>query len=253
MFKGENGILLYVSTLISIFIICGKDLVRLALNTVSLMIDCFQNLCLFIKKVFSDSDIIYKRIINSSYRKLACLSLVSFLPMAIIATIGTQIVNSASKSILIIGVVLLTEGTVCLIADALPKGIKTPKHITYGEALIVGLCQSVGLIAGISGIVVTYTMSVYLGFRKDMAIRYSMILAMQTAFVGILIKLSDYNITNVTPEGIVKGLATLVGITFLCFICIRIIQLTIQKDKIKYLAYICYGTGICAVLLSVLK
>lgn len=255
--------MLYLGTLVTLFIFCGKDIARLATETVGIVMDCFANMILFAKRVFSGTPHRYKRIIKSAYRKFAVLAVVSVMPTCMVCIMGKGLIESASNSLIIIGAGLLVCGTVLLIGNVLQSERissqhvystgKTPKHVTYIDALLMGLCQSVALLPGISCLILAYTMGLYRNFRKDFAMKYSLIMLTQVSLIKLISSLIRWDTDSVNAVSILAALVKLCGAIIVSFVFIRTIHLIIEKNRLKEFAYLCYGAGMVVIITHIAK
>ena len=94
-------VLLHIGTLAAICIVYYKDVLKMIVEGIGIIRDCFINLIRFIGNKTGKTDEPYLRIVNSSYRKLVVLIIVSTIPTGIIGVVGKDVVEMASEILLI--------------------------------------------------------------------------------------------------------------------------------------------------------
>lgn len=116
--------------------------------------------------------------------------LVSFLPTATIGFLLYKIIKSIffESNTLMIGVFFAVGLVFILVELLVKKGVFTPKKsllsLSYKDAVIIGLLQSMAVIPGVSraGIVILGTL--VMGYKRDEAAYYSFLLAIPTIFAA---------------------------------------------------------------------
>ena len=87
-------VLLHIGTLAAICIVYYKDVLKMIVEGIGIIRDCFINLIRFIGNKTGKTDEPYLRIVNSSYRKLVVLIIVSTIPTGIIGVVGKDVVKN---------------------------------------------------------------------------------------------------------------------------------------------------------------
>lgn len=123
----------------------------------------------------------------------------NFLWMIIVASIpagifGLLINNYVEKNfhfILLIALNLAVFGWLLWYADKRAKTDLTPSALTYKKAFIVGLFQSIALIPGVSRSGITIIGSRLIGFEREVAARFSFLIATPAIVGAFMLKLPD--------------------------------------------------------------
>lgn len=110
--------------------------------------------------------------------------IVAFLPTAVVGFIFYQIIkNFLMESLLVIALALLIGGIIIIIFEA-GKGKRTADNgsdlITYKEAFLIGLCQSVAIIPGVSRAAATIIGGLSLKLSRKTIVEFSFLLAVPT-------------------------------------------------------------------------
>lgn len=121
-------VLLHIGTLAAICIVYYKDVLKMIVEGIGIIRDCFINLIRFIGNKTGKTDEPYLRIVNSSYRKLVVLIIVSTIPTGIIGVVGKDVVEMASEILLIPGICLILTAVLLFIADQYQRWRKIAKE-----------------------------------------------------------------------------------------------------------------------------
>jgi len=108
----------------------------------------------------------------------------AFLPTAVVGFIFYQIIkNFLMESLLVIALALLIGGIIIVIFEA-GKGKRTGDNgsdvITYKKAFLIGLCQSVAVIPGVSRAAATIIGGLSLKLSRQAIVEFSFLLAVPT-------------------------------------------------------------------------
>ena len=118
----ETGLLfdvmLHVGTLVAICIVYYKDIVRLVIEFVGMLIDGVYNLVTWIRKL-RGKDGAYRHVIYNSYRKMVMLVIVSTIPTGIIGYVGADLVTAASEVLIVPGICLIITAALLFVSNYL--------------------------------------------------------------------------------------------------------------------------------------
>lgn len=120
-------VLLHIGTLIAVFVVYYRDIIRLIRELVLLITDCFHNIAVWIGRHRGQHGK-YRRIIHNSYRKLVLMIFVSTIPTGVIGYVGRDFVEAASGILLIPGICLMITSGLLFISDFAPDGTKKPRQ-----------------------------------------------------------------------------------------------------------------------------
>lgn len=243
-------ILLHVGTLIAVFIVYWKDIVKLIAEGFGIIRDSFINTFRFASNTFSKKETKYIHVINSSYRKFVMLVIVSTIPTAIIGLLIENIIDVVKTDLLIVGICLLITACLLLISDMQTGGNKKPKNVTYSNAFVIGMCQGVATLPGISRSGTTITACLISGFDRKFAVKYSFIMSIPAILGAAVLSLKDFfaDIGNCPYIGqYIVGMlvAAVVG-----FFSMKFLIVLIGNRKFKYFAYYCILAGIVSIVLK---
>jgi len=243
-------ILLHVGTLLAVFVVYWNDIKKLIIEGLGIVGDACINLFSFILNLFSEDKKEYRKVINSSYRKFVMLIIVSTIPTGIIGVLIGDIVDAIKSDLLIVGVCLLITSCLLLIADRHDGGTKKPKNVTYSNAFVIGMCQGVATLPGISRSGTTITACLLSGFDRKFAVKYSFIMSIPAIMGAAVLKLKDFfagigDCPYVGQYAVGTIVAAVVG-----FFSMKFLILLIGNNKFKYFAYYCMFAGAISIILN---
>lgn len=240
-------VLLHIGTLFAVFIVYFKDIMKMIVEFFCLIRDCFYNLVYFFKNHFGNGEEAYIRLVSNSYRKLDLLVIVATIPTAIIGIVDSDFVEMASELLIIPGICLILSGVLLLVADHTKEGDKTPKQITYSNAFIIGICQGVATLPGLSRSGTTITACLVSGFRRTLAVKFSFILSIPAIIGSLVFELKDIELSLVTSADMVNYVIGMLVAGIVGYICIKMMLLVVRKKKFTGFAIYCMILGAISV------
>ncbi len=246
--KMTFDILLHVGTLIAVFICYWADIKKMVVEGVRMLIDCVANAITFFSNRFKGEEEEYRTIITGSYRKFVLLVIVSTIPTGIIGFLGKDLVEKAGENMLIIGVCLLITACLLMIADRTVPGKKTPKNITYKNAIGIGIAQGIATLPGISRSGMTITTCLISGFDKRFAVKYSFIMSIPAILGAAVLDIKDMFSESITASEVGCYVVGMAFAAIVGFICIKFVLALVRNRKFKYFGIYCIAMGFLALI-----
>ncbi len=241
-------ILLHVGTLIAVFVVYWADIKKMIVEGVKILMDCLANIGMLFSNTFGGGNKRYRRIVSGSYRKFVILVLVSTIPTGVIGFLGKGLVEKAGQNMLIIGVCLLITACLLFIADRTVPGKKTPKNITYPNALGIGVAQGIATLPGISRSGTTITACLLSGFDKRFAVKYSFIMSIPAILGAAVLDIKDIFSESISAGEAVNYVAGMLAAAVVGFICIKFVLVLVRNRKFKYFGIYCIVMGLLAIV-----
>lgn len=120
-------------------------------------------------------------------RRLFLLLVVASLPVAVVGLLVRDHIDVAFASPYIPGIMLLVTGLILWYADrARPTG--SLEHVTYKNAIWMGLGQALSLLPGLSRSGTTMATGIYTGIDRQAAARFSFLMAVPAIFGATLVE-----------------------------------------------------------------
>ena len=240
-------VLLHIGTLIAIVVVYWRDVYKLIVELIHIIIDLIYNLIAWIKELRGER-VPFRRIVCSTYRKFVVLVVVATIPTGIIGYVGRDFVTAAETILFIPGLCLIITAVILFLSDRAPAGKKGPRQISYTNAFIVGIVQGLATLPGISRSGSTIAASVFLGFRREFAVKFSFLMSIPAILGALVLELhgaASMEITGAMARNYVVGMivSAVVG-----YIAIKLMLVIVKKRKFTYFSIYCLVIGVISLI-----
>ena len=240
-------VLLHVGTLAAIVAVYWRDVYKLVREFIMIIIDLIYNFIAWIKE-FRGTKVKFRRIVRNRYRRFVVLVVIATIPTAIIGYIGRDFVAAAETILFIPGLCLIITAVVLFLSDRIGDGRKGPGQVSYTNAFIVGIVQGIATLPGISRSGSTIAASVFLGFRRTFAVKFSFIMSIPAILGALLLELhgaSEVDITGAMMRNYVIGMivSAVVG-----YIAIKLMLAIVRQRKFTYFSIYCLIIGVISLI-----
>lgn len=232
-------ILLHIGTLIAVFAVFYKDIIKLIKEGFGIIFDFIRSVIGLIRGRK------WKRVIRSGYRKFVMLIIISTIPTGIIGVLLKDLVEECAKTLIMPGIFLIITACILFIADRAKEGDKTPKDATYRDALIIGTSQGIATLPGISRSGTTITMALLCGFEKRFAIKYSFIMSIPAVMGAAVLEIKDVVETKASLEPAYFVGMIVAAITG--YAAIKIMLNVVKNKRYIFFSVYCLIAGIVAI------
>jgi len=177
---------------------------------------------------------------------IATLPLVAVLPI-------NDLVEQLYYNTMFIGVIFLLTGCMLFISDKLQPGNKTSRSMRVRDALLIGLCQCVATVPGLSRSGTTITAGVAVGLDRAFAVKFAFLMSIPAILGANILTL----VKTLIEGGIEWGLMPvyLVGMATAAvsgIIAIGLVKFITNKGKFGSFAYYCWTVGLATIILSLI-
>lgn len=115
---------------------------------------------------------------------------VATLPLLLILPINDML-ESLYYNNFFIGVALVLTGCMLYVSDRMTQGKKTGGNMTVLDAVIIGLCQCVATVPGLSRSGTTITAGIATGLRRDFAVKFSFLMSLPAVLGANILSFAD--------------------------------------------------------------
>ena len=229
-------VLLHLGTLISICVVYWKDIVSMFFEVLG-----FVNL----------GPLAGKKKERYPAARLFLMIVLATLPLVLILPIKDSIEGLYYKSIFI-GVMLILTGFMLHVSDRMVQGGKTEKNMSMLDALLIGVCQCVATIPGLSRSGTTITAGLATGLKREFAVKFAFLMSLPAVLGANLLSFVD-----AAQEGIdwASVPAYLVGMAVAMVTGIGSISLLkriSRSGRFGGFAYYCWVVGALAIILTMI-
>lgn len=173
------------------------------------------------------------------------------LPLVLILPVHKMIETLYYHNVFI-GIALVLTGCMLFVADRMKPGTKSAGGMTISDALIIGLCQCVATIPGLSRSGTTITAGIATGLEREFAVKFSFLLSIPAVLGANIVTLIDafqqgVDIANVPAYLLGMVAAMLSGIG-----AISLVKRIAAKGKFGGFAYYCWVMGVLSIILTMI-
>lgn len=236
-------VLLHVGTLLAICVVYYRDIWKMIVEGCCIVRDVVVNIVIFFRNKIKKESEPYRRIVNSSYRKLVMLIIVSTIPTGVIGFFGRDVVAMASEILIVPGICLIVTAILLLIADHTKDGNKLPKSVTYTNAFGVGIAQGIATLPGLSRSGTTITACLLSGYQRNFAVKYSFLMSIPAILGALVLELKDMTGVEVSGTEIAYYIVGMLIAAVVGYICIKTMLVIVRKKKFTVFAIYCLLVG----------
>lgn len=182
--------------------------------------------------------------------RLLLMIVLATLPLGLILPVKDYI-ERLYYSTVFIGIALILTGAMLYVADRAPRGRKTGRTMGVWDALLVGVCQAVATVPGLSRSGTTITAGLVTGLDRRFAVKFSFLISIPAVLGANLLSL-----VKAAKEGIDWSLlpAYLLGTLVAAavgYLAIWMVRYIAGKGKFGWFAYYCAAAGVITLILSI--
>ena len=229
-------VLLHLATLISILIVYWKDIVSMTYEALA-----FVNI----------GPLAGMPRERYPAARMLFMIVMATLPLFLILPIKDMLETLYYHNIFI-GIALVLTGCMLYVSDKMTPGKKTERNMTVLDALIIGLCQSVAVVPGLSRSGTTITAGIATGLRRDFAVKFSFLMSLPAVLGANILSIVDavqegIEWSNVPAYLIGMAVALVAGIA-----SINLLRYISSKGKFGGFAYYCWVIGVLSIILTMI-
>ena len=179
--------------------------------------------------------------------KFSLKIILSMIPAAVVGVLFDEEIESLfDGNILFVGLMLIITALLLWLAD---KAKNTGKHVSFPNALTIGISQAIAILPGISRSGATISTSVLLGVDKAKSARFSflMVVPLILGKIGKDILGGDLTMASQNNTALIIGfISAFIAGLIACTWMIKIVK----KSKLSYFAIYCLVVGLIAISVS---
>jgi undecaprenyl-diphosphatase len=182
---------------------------------------------------------------NNIWQKLAWLLVLASIPGAIVGKLLEEQAATVFRNPLLIAGTLSLFGIILFFVDKYSKRQKDLNHISWMDALLVGLSQAFAIIPGVSRSGSTITAGLLLGFKREDIAKFSFLMSVPIIFGAGLLKINEFG-AGVSTPALIVGFVTAVVSGFLA-----IKYLIVYLGKHDFKVFVWYRFALAALIVIV--
>lgn len=229
-------VLMHLGTLAAVCVVYWQDLVQMVQELLGVM-----NL----------GPLTGQRRVHYPAARLFIMIVTATLPLLLVLPIHNQIETLYNHNIFI-GAALVLTGCMLYVADRMKPGIKTEKNMTMLDALIIGLCQAVATIPGLSRSATTITAGMATGLDRSFAVKFSFLLSIPAVLGANILTLVDAVKEGVVFANVPAYLLGMLAAMLSGIAAISLLKYIVSKAKFGGFAYYCWVMGVLSIILTMI-
>lgn len=229
-------VLLHLGTLISIVLVYWNDLVQMLYELLS-----FVNVGPYAGQERQ----------RYPAARLFFMIIIATLPLFLVMPIKDML-ETLYDSNIFIGVAIILTGCMLFVADKMSQGRKLGGSMTVLDAVIIGICQSIATIPGLSRSGTTITAGIATGLRRDFAVKFSFLMSIPAVLGANILSIADavkagINWAQVPVYLVGMAVAMVTGVA-----AIYLLKYISRKGKFGGFAYYCWVMGVLSIILTMI-
>jgi len=189
---------------------------------------------------------------NNTYAKLAWLLIVATVPAGILGLLFEDTFKKLFGSAQIAAFVLIFNGMLLFIAEILRRKVKERSmvhsderiaKITWRQAIVIGLLESIALIPGFSRTGATITGGLLIGLSHEDAARFSFLLATPIIFAASILKLPELA-TYAGQQMLIPSLLGALTSAVAAYFSVKFLTKYFEKKTLTPFALYCVVVGV---------
>ena len=183
--------------------------------------------------------------------RMFMLIIAATLPLVLILPVHKYI-GLLSNSTIFVGGALILTGCMLFVSDKMAKGTKTEKNMLFKDALIIGLCQCVATLPGLSRSGTTITAGIATGHDRSYAVKFSLLMSIPAVLGATLLELIDAIKAGVDASLIPAYLFGMIAAMVSGVLSIGLLRMIAKKTRFGGFAYYCWVVGVLTIILSLI-
>lgn len=183
--------------------------------------------------------------------RMFMLIIAATLPLVLILPVHKYI-GLLSNSTIFVGGALILTGCILFVSDKMAKGTKTEKNMLFKDALIIGLCQCVATLPGLSRSGTTITAGIATGHDRSYAVKFSLLMSIPAVLGATLLELVDAIKAGVDASLIPAYLFGMIAAMVSGVLAIGLLRIIAKKTRFGGFAYYCWVVGVLTIILSLI-
>lgn len=244
--------LLKISSLMAIFIVLFKDIIKLVIGAYQLIIDVFANIIIFFKKNFGRERDGYYVLDSNPYKKMVLMLVISSVATYIIATFLGSIAQNIATIPMGIGICFIVSGVLMAFTEGLGHGKRMIKNMSMFDAAVIGIAQGISVIPGISRVVMTYSMAMAFGYGRSFAFKYSCYLAIPSVIGSAMLNMWALEGTAISFNNLANILAGMVICCILSCLFLKFMLNIVKKGSAKIFSLYGIILGIIIIIVDLI-
>ena len=239
-FPTESGslafnVLLHIGTLTAVVVFFWKEVIQIIKSFISSILDLFRG-------QFTNN------LKDDTYKRLSWLLIIGTIPVGISGVLFTKRFEFFYNSVPAVSIFLIINGIILWSAEHVKRGNKKIKGISFKNALVIGIFESLALFPGISRSGSSISAGLFSGVDRVCAARFAFLLAIPAITGAIIVEFKD--IGALTETNTASIVAAYIAVVIFGFLSIGLLLRIIKGTSLRIFSVYCWIVGGLALILS---
>jgi undecaprenyl-diphosphatase len=117
--------------------------------------------------------------------------IIGTVPICVLGLLFKDVIRSGVRNLWVIATALVVFSAVIALAERVGKQTRDVEQLTWRDAVVVGIAQTLALVPGVSRSGATISAGLFLGQQRELAARFGFLLAIPAVFASGLFSLPD--------------------------------------------------------------
>ena len=192
----------------------------------------------------------YRDLKNDPDQRLAYLVIASAAPAALSGFLFGDFFEDTVRSPWVVVFNFILVGVLFIVGEAVGTRTRRASKLGFGEAVSIGLAQSMALVPGVSRSGATITLGLLLGLRREEAAKFSFLMSVPIIAGAGSLKVAQVIAAGMDMQQIVLFVVGFVTSAAIGYVTIRFLLNYLTNHSLRAFAY--YRFGIAAVVIVLL-
>lgn len=183
--------------------------------------------------------------------RLLMMMVFATLPLVIVLPVR-EYIEKLNYSTVFIGIALLGTGGMLYVADRMRRGAKTARTMRITDALLIGLCQAVATLPGLSRSGTTITAGIATGLDRRFAVKFSFLISIPAVLGANLVELIHALGAGIDGALLPRYFLGMLVAMVSGYFALRLLRYIANKGKFGWFAWYCWAVGAITILLSII-
>jgi undecaprenyl-diphosphatase len=186
-------------------------------------------------------------------RKLGLMIIIASIPAATVGLLFDDYVERVFTSVAVIGVCLIVTGTILFFAERIGAGKRDLNHANFRNAFAVGIFQAIALLPGISRSGSTIVGGLFMGFTKDLAVKFAFLISIPSVLGAVMLEIPDVIKEGLAGDMLSPAIVGTVVAAVSGYAAIKVMIRVVTGKKLFVFSFYTWAVGVGVVLYTIIR
>jgi undecaprenyl-diphosphatase len=183
-----------------------------------------------------------------AYRKFSYYILLGSVPAGVIGALYQDQIQTAFKSIKVVGFMLLITGVLLWLSDRIENQSRAKEDMTIIDSLVIGCAQAFAILPGVSRSGSTIVAGLFKGLNRKLAAKYSFLLSIPVIGGATLLQVADLLKEGFGEFGPLELASGTLAAAISGYFAIKLLVKLVNQEGLSVFAYYCWTLALVIIL-----